>query len=345
MSDLDPLPPEDAVDLYLDARRDDAAKWTVTSHKYRLRPFVEWCREAGIENLNEVNGRDLYEYRVWRREGGYSNANVEELAPATLESALQTLKRFLKFAADIEAVPEDLYTKVPIPDLSKTDEVSDSKIPPERIPPILDYLDRYEYASRDHVVVLVLWHTGARLGGVRSLDLRDLDLDSNSPAIEFHHRPDTDTPLKNDEASERHNRINAGVAQVLEDFIEGPRREITDDYGRRPLVTTTQGRACRGTIRETVYKWTRPCFVGEGCPHGREIEECEATAFKKSTKCPSSRSPHDFRKARVTKYRNDGVAREIVSDRLNASEDVLDKHYDRASKRRRAERRWDAIDR
>jgi integrase len=343
--DLEPVPPADAVDLYLDARRDDAAKWTITSHRSRLRPFVEWCLEEDVENMNELTGRDLYEYRVWRREGEYSEGDVEQLAPATLESALNTLKRFLKFAADIEAVNEDLFTKVPIPDLSNSDEVSDSKIVPERVPPILEHLQRYEFASRDHIVLLLIWHTGARLGGVRSIDVGDVDLEGESPAIEFHHRPKQDTPLKNDRLSERHNRIHPKVAEVLEEYIDHRRTEVTDDYGRRPLISTTHGRASRSTIRETVYKYTRPCEIGEGCPHNRDIEDCVATNYKKATKCPSSRSPHDFRKARVTNYRNDGVAREIVSDRLDASEDVLDKHYDRASKRQRAERRWDALNR
>lgn len=66
----------------------------------------------------------------------------------------------------------------------------------------------------------------------------------------------------------------------------------------------------------------------------------QATGFDEMSKCPSSRSPHDARKTRVKKYRNDGVPRAAVSDRLDASEDILNKHYDRASKREKADRRW-----
>jgi len=60
--------------------------------------------------------------------------------------------------------------------------------------------------------------------------------------------------------------------------------------------------------------------------------------------CPSSRSPHDVRKGRVTKYRNDGVPRGVVADRLDCSEEILDKHYDRANEREKADRRWEFID-
>lgn len=343
--DLQPISPADAVRLYLESREDDAAASTVNSHASRLRPFVEWCQVESIDDMNDLNGRHLYRYRVWRRDGNYSNADVEELAPSTLDTSLSTLRRFLQFAGDIEAVPDDLYTKVPLPALSTGDEVSDSKLLPERVPPILEYLERYEYASRDHAIVLLAWHTGARIGGIRAIDLKDCELDGDSPGIRYVHRPEQGTPLKNDERSERYNRVSREVARVFQDYIDGPRADVTDDYGRSPLITTKRGRASPTVIRETMYKWTRPCFVNEGCPHGRDVDECEATSYKKASTCPSSRSPHDFRKARVTKYRNDGVPRGVVSDRLDASETILDKHYDRASERTRAERRWEEIQR
>jgi site-specific recombinase XerD len=338
------MDPEGAVELYLDARQDDASDWTLTSHESRLRPFLEWCRtEAEIDNLNELNGRDLYQYRVWRREGKYSEGQVEKLAPATLETALSTLRRFLQFCADIEAVPEDLYMKIPIPDLSEGDEVSDSKIVPERVPPIVDYLDQYHYASRDHVVVLLMWHTGARISGLRALDLCDADLSGDDPRLDFVNRPDAGTRLKNGTDGERNNRIHRRVADVVQDYIDGPRKQIADEHGRRPLLSTREGRASASCIRCTLYKATRPCWIGEECPHDKDPETCEWTYYDQASKCPSSRSPHDVRKARVTKFRNDGVHRGVVSEEIDASEDILDKHYDRASKEERADRRWREI--
>ena len=344
MSDeLTPVTPSKAVDLHLEAMKDDSAEWTRTSHKSHLRAFVEWCREeGGIDNMNDIDGRDLYEFRVWRRTGGYSRGMNEEIAPKTLDSALTTLRSFLRFCAQIEAVPEDLYEKVPLPSLAQSEEVSDSTISPERVPDILEWLDRYEYASRDHVLWTLIWHTGARMGGIRALDLEDCYLDEKNPGLDYKHRPPS-TPLKNDEQGERFNRVSDYVARVLEDYIDGPRHDVRDDDGRAPLVTTAQGRASPTCIRDAFYRWTRPCTIGLECPHDREPEDCEATKMQAMSKCPSSRSPHDVRKARVTKYRNDGVPRGVVSDRLDASEQVLDKHYDRASKREKADRRWRMI--
>jgi hypothetical protein len=63
------------------------------------------------------------------------------------------------------------------------------------------------------------------------------------------------------------------------------------------------------------------------------------------SKCPSSRSPHDVRKARVRKHRNDNVPRGVVAEEVDASERILDKHYDRASRREKGSRRREFIDR
>ena len=342
MSDgLEPIGPEQAVEMYIEGRRDELSDQTLPSHVYRLEAFTQWCSEEGIENLNELTGRDLYAYRVWRREG--NGEDREEVAAIKLRGQLATLRAFLRFCADIDAVPEDLYSKVPLPTISSSEGVSDSTLDPDRAVEILDYLQRYEYASRKHVTLLLLWHTGARAGGIRSLDLRDCDLESDSPGLQFVHRPETDTPLKKGEKGERWNSISGHVAGVLQDYIDGPRKQVTDDHGRSPLLTTRSGRPTVSTIRDTLYGLTRPCWRGAECPHDRDPAECEATYYAKASKCPSSRSPHDVRSGRVTAYRREDVPRRVVGDRLDASDDILDRHYDRRNAREKAEQRRDYL--
>ncbi|MEF8808143.1 MAG: site-specific integrase, partial [Natronomonas sp.] len=58
----------------------------------------------------------------------------------------------------------------------------------------------------------------------------------------------------------------------------------------------------------------------------------------------SARSPHDVRSGRVTAHRLADEDRALVSDRMNASEEILDKHYDRRSHRQRAEQRRNHFD-
>jgi integrase len=328
--------------MYLEAKRDDLSDATLKGQKYRLDAFTDWCIEEGIKDLNDITGRDLYSYRIWRREG--NGDGRDPVKPVTLRGQLATIRLFLRFAGEIEAVPKNLHDKVQLPTIDGGGDVSDSTLTPDRTMKILEYLGRYKYASRPHVVVLVLWRTGCRMGGLRGLDLRDLDLEADhsavdGPAIHFVHRPETGTPLKNKEKGERWNHISDYIAEVLQDYIDGPRDDVVDEHGRKPLVIMSKGRPAPSTIQDTLYRMTRPCWRNDGCPHDREISKCKATKQRHSSKCPSSRSPHDLRSGRVTYYRREDVPRRVVEDRLNASEDILDKHYDCRSGRERSEQR------
>jgi len=81
---------------------------------------------------------------------------------------------------------------------------------------------------------------------VRSLDLDDYDAEKQS--LRFKHRPETGTPLKNKQTSERHVAISESLADLLDDWVELKRPAVTDEYGREPLITTTNGRIAKGDI-------------------------------------------------------------------------------------------------
>jgi integrase len=341
VSDLEPLAPREAIQMYLDSRRDDTTENTRDGQLYRLRAFATWCDEEGIDSLSELDGRDLYAYRIWRREGNYSDS--DELAPTTLRGDLATLRAFLRFCGEIEAVPSEFFDRVPLPSVTGHD-VSDTTIEPDRVEEILDYLGEYDYASRTHVIVLLLWHTGCRMGALRALDVGDLDLNgdrpnADGPGIHFVHRPDAGTPLKNKAKSQRWNSIGGYVARVLDSYVEDRRTPVLDEYGREPLISTEHGRIARSTLRGTLYRVTRPCWRGKECPHDEDPDTCEYRRQARMSSCPSSRSPHDLRSGRLTYYRIQETDRTVVSDRMDASEDILDKHYDRRSERQKAEQR------
>jgi integrase len=347
MSDgLESLAPAAAVDMYLSANPFGVTDGTLQGHKYRLRAFLQWCDEYGTEDLRELSGRDLYRYRIWRQDG--DGEGRQPIKQVTLRGQLATLRVFLRFCADIDAVPPDLFDTVSLPNVEAGDDVSDSTFEPDRVLKTLEYLETYEYASREHVTLQVLWRTGCRTGGVRALDLRDLDLDGShpelsGPGVHFVHRPSSSTPLKNKEDGTRWNRIDEYTAQVLGDYIGGPRIDSTDDAGRQPLLTTNSGRPVTSTVRDTLYRVSRPCWIGESCPHDRDPESCEATNAAKMSNCPSKRSPHDVRSGRVTYLRREETPRRIVEDELDASDRILDRHYDRRSQREKAAQRADYL--
>jgi len=106
--DLEPIEPGTAQKLFLDHKATDCTDSTVQNHRYRLNPFVRWCGEEDIDNLNDITGRDLQRYRLWRKEDG-------DLNKLSLRMQMSTLRVFLKWAGSVEAVPQNLYDKVMVP--------------------------------------------------------------------------------------------------------------------------------------------------------------------------------------------------------------------------------------
>jgi integrase len=179
-----------------------------------------------------------------------------------------------------------------------------------------------------------------RLGTLRCIDLRDFSYDNGH--VRVRHRPDTDTPLKNGEAANRMIAVGEHWCDVIQDFIDQHRHPVTDDHGREPLITSSQGRLSKNAVRNAVYRQTRPCVYAE-CPHERDPETCEAMKTNWASKCPSSRSPHGIRRGSITRALREGVPEEIVSDRMNSSKEILEQHYDKRTEREKMEQRREFI--
>lgn len=114
-----------------------------------------------------------------------------------------------------------------------------------------------------------------RIGGLRALDVGDFD--QARPAVEIRHRPETGTPLKRKENSERDVIITPETADIVRDHIETKRPDSTDDHGRKALIATGYDRASRTTITKHVYIATRPCsYNGGECPFDRDPDTYEA---------------------------------------------------------------------
>jgi len=338
MSGLQPIMPREAVRLYLADREMELSEKSLENHRYRLDSWISFCDEQNIENMNDVTGRTIHEFRVWRQSG--EGDEYDSVSKTTLKGNLDTLRMFLEFCASIDAAENGLRERVRIPKLSLEEVSRDEKLEEADAEAILEYLEKFRYASREHAILLILWHTGIRLGTLRAFDVDDLDADDR--CLDVRHRPEQDTPLKNGTAAERSIALGAYDAEVLQDYIEQHRPAVTDDYGRRPLFASTHGRLSDSPIRLTVYKWTQPCRWGE-CPHDKDPKTCEYRNRDSLANCPSSRSPHGVRRGSITKHLRDGTPEEVVSDRMNCSRDVIEQHYDERSEREKMRLRRDLI--
>ncbi|QLK25532.1 site-specific integrase [Natrinema zhouii] len=332
---LEPIEPERALELYIADRENSVTQATIYSHRSRLGHFIRWCDDEGITNLNDLSGRQLHEFRIWRRMEG-------DLSPATEKTQMDTLRVFIKWLESIDGVEQDLHTKVLSPNLTGDDNIRDEMLGSERADRILNYLEKYEYASRPHVVLTLMWHTMMRVGEIHALDCADYDPAKQS--LEVAHRPDTGTTLKNQGKGERFVALSDHVCKLLDDWLEHTRPSVTDEHSREPLIATSQGRAHTTTLRGDCYRFTRPCVVTGECPHGREIEQCEATAYNGASGCPSVESPHALRRGGITYALQEGWPMKAVGDRANVSETVLSMHYDSRSEEEKMEQRRDYLD-
>ena len=335
-TDLQPLTPEDAKKRYLRSIEDSKANGTIRTRDYKLRHFVRWCNQKGIDNLNSLNGRDLEDYKHWRKEDG-------DLQKTTVRTQMSVIKQFLDYCGKIDGVHAKLHEQVILPTLEDGENQSEDTIEPDRIKDILGFMEKFEYATRDHVILTLLWKTGMRTGSLRSLDLEDYH--EREPALELNHRKKTGTPLKNKSNGERVVFLDEEAAEVLDDYIKHNRETATDEHDRNPLITTRNGRIGKVTIRRTTYRYTRPCVVTGGCPHDKDPDDCEAaTNYGGASKCPDSVSAHPFRRAAITYHLNNDVPKPMVSDRMDVSPDVIDEHYDAEDERGKMNRRREYVE-
>jgi integrase len=329
--ELEPLAPTEAVEMYLQKRESELADESYRKQEQRLHSFLIFCETEDITNLNDLTGRDIYRFRIWRKQG---NDEFEPVKPITVRANLATLRTFLGFCENIDAVQDGMKQKIDLPHVEN--ESNDELLEPDRAEEILHHLERYEYASREHVMFAILWETAARLGGVRTLDVDDFDREDS--CLEIRHRPETDTPIKNKEDGERDVHVDEFYAEVIQEYIDTNRHNVTDDYGREPLLTTEHGRATTSTLRKDCYRYTLPCTIGS-CPHDRDPDTCEWVQRDQLAGCPSSRSPHRLRTGSITDHRNRGIPAELASDRVDATIETIERYYDKRSKRERMKTR------
>jgi site-specific recombinase XerC len=327
------MTPERAVERHLKEREPEVSKSTHRNHKYALKRFLEWCDEKGLEDISELDGFHIHDFKIHRRENG-------DINETTLYNNLCALRVFIKWLQSMEIVESDVAENMILPNLE--DDARDNKIEPETADEILDYLENFEYGTLRHALFALLWDTGFRLGTIRALDLEDYH--SGDQYVEVHHRPETGTPLKNKSKAEREVNLHEWVCEVLDDYISINRCESKDDGDRKPLLTSMEGRPVASNLRAHINSLTRPCHYSGECPHQRDMESCEATTIEYAQRCPSSVPPHAIRRSAITAWLNEGHTKELLSDRMNVSTKTLEKHYDARTESEKRELRRKAFD-
>lgn len=329
------LSPREARERWISRLRASKADSTITSYHYQTKLFVEFCEEQDIDKISDLTGWDIETYDTKRR-----NSGVKLLS---LNKEMRTVKLFLEYCARVELAADDIPEKVDPPDVPRDAHVDETRLEHQRAQLLFDYYAEYDYGSREHALLSLAWYVGARLGGLRGLDLDDYD--SGDTHLQFIHRPREETPLKNGRDGERAVGLPRDVCDVIDTYVADHREDSHDEYGRRPLFTTSVGRMSQNYTRARMYLATQPCLHMD-CPHGKDRAGCDYVDYSHASKCPSSRSPHQVRTGSITWQLNCSVPIEAVAERVNTSVRVLKRHYDQPTKREELEeRRREYVDR
>lgn len=337
---LEPITPEGAEEMYLDEREEDARYATIQTINDGVGLFIEWTEVSGIDNMNNIRGRELRRFKNWCQDTSNNNT-------VSLNGIMSVLRRFLVFCVEIEAVYSDVPNKTPVPNVPDDEGVSYDKPSDEEVNAALEFLKTHEPCSRRHVEFRLIKELGNRVGAVRAIDKGDVE----DQVIRLRHRPEKDfedergTPLKNGKDGQRHQNISQELADLITRYVNSPQRpDVEDKFGREPLLTTENGRPGITTIRRDLYKLTRPCEHTGECPHDREITSCTATNSRYASECPSSHSPHPLRRWSIEHQIESGVSKELLTDRVDVSVPVLNEHYDTRTAERKREHRLEVLE-
>ena len=339
-----PENPEDfeltpAAEYWTNKQKIDHTENTIRTNKKNIEPFLLWCDDHDIDQVGEITAWTIEQYE------NYAHGR-EDWSPITVANKLKGLRQFLKFLGEKGCFDGYLHPAVSIPNLDRSQEVNTEKWDKNDALPQIQFMRNSAawYGTFEHAVTEVLWFTGRRAQAIRALDLDDYvrDPDDNDPAdgpyLDFKHRPDSGTRLKNGLDSEGPVEISPRVAELIDHHIVRERNDKRDDKGREPLFTTRQGRASIGKIRGATYMATQPC-IRITCPHGKNANKCKYRKRDHASKCPSSRSPHRIRTGSIQWQLDQGIAIADVSDRVDASEDTIRRHYDVPDDREKMENR------
>jgi site-specific recombinase XerD len=305
---------------FLDSKRRNLKDSTVRSYKSITKDFINYCESEGIEAASEVDGYLLEQWKIKRQ-------TDDEVSPATLKNNVKHIRVFIRWLESTELADQGLADKMKVPSVTEEEMRSQEIVDPEQMESILNHLELYEYASRQHAFLKLLWHIGARISAIVALDVQDFE--PRKGVLKIRNRKDAGTALKNGNKSERNVTLKDDVVDVLNDYVHGRRLNATDDHGREPLFTTEHGRMGRQRAYKNFVGISRPCVYENECPHNRTIENCEAAQKKKKAyDCPSSGALHPVRRGSITHHLNQGWPIEQVSQRCDVSVEVLKKHYD-----------------
>lgn len=237
--------PPDIDEFVIELRRQDAAPATVRNYAADLRVFARWFRDSLGEEFGAraVTPTDLRDYKAHLR-------IVERLQAATVNRRLAALRKFFvwaKGAGKIAELPTETVRGIPA--APRTPKA----LAKREVDRLIREAERHGN-KRNLAIVLLLRHTGLRVGELCNLRLADVTVSERRGEVLVRGgkgNKDRTVPLNND------------VRRALASYKE-VRPAVADDHlfvGQRGEPLRPQG------VQQVVAKYARRAGLPEVTPH------------------------------------------------------------------------------
>lgn len=154
----------DALDIFLldcEARRLTAG--TRQFYRSKLRVFLAWCDDEGVEQLDRLSAHDIRRFLVHIQRRGLSSQYQHNLARA--------IRAFLNFCVRDELLERSPFDRVQMPRLEK-------KILQAFSTQDIQQILRHCLSDRDRAICLFLLDSGVRLSELVALTVDDVNVDT-----------------------------------------------------------------------------------------------------------------------------------------------------------------------
>jgi integrase/recombinase XerD len=211
-----------AVETFLRIESRDWSRSTTTWYRRRLETFQE---ALGADRLlSDLLEPDIEDYIVKLKERktkyveGDNRPKIEgDLSPYTLHGHVRAIRRFFRWLHEKDILPVDLTSRLSLPRLPKQGRKGISEASASLI------LEAAKENTRDYALLLFLYSTGVRVGGLAHLKLSDLNI--NHPKTRIQKR----ATVREKGDKERSVVMSGEALQALIAWME-ERPDVEDDH-------------------------------------------------------------------------------------------------------------------
>lgn len=168
------------IEKYIEHIKEDGYSEGSIDHKRRhIKQFIEWCKERGIEKIEEISREDVDRYR--KHLYYYRDSKEKALSFGSQSKRLSDIHRFLGYLKKLKIIEKNPAEGVDFP---RQTSCMPEWLSKEEIEKIIAGADTTQKAGRrDRCILELMYATGIRREELGALEVSDIDFEKESVRI------------------------------------------------------------------------------------------------------------------------------------------------------------------